>query len=75
MILKFKGPEISISSANSIANSTLVRVVNIGATANLIISGLGNVSITNTEPVILEKEASATLTGANMLAAPVAYKN
>ena len=75
MIINFKGPEISISSANSIANSTLVRVVNIGATANLTISGVGNVSITNTAPVILEKVAAATLTGANMLAAPVAYKN
>ncbi len=75
MILKFKGPEISISSSNTVANSTLVRVVNTGAAANLTISGVGNVTITNTAPVVLEKSATATLTGTNMLAAPVAYKN
>jgi hypothetical protein len=75
MIIKFKGAEISISSANTVSNSALVRVINTGASANLIISGTGNVTITNTQPVIIEKSPTATLTGANMLAAPIAYKN
>lgn len=75
MIIKFKGPEISISSANTVANAMLVRVVNTGVAANLTIGGIGNVTITNTQPLIIEKAPTATLTGANMLAAPIAYKN
>lgn len=74
MILKVLGPEVSIGTANTVANSTLVRVVNIDATAVLNIGTYANVTVTNTECVIIEKSASDTLTGANMFAAPIAYR-
>lgn len=74
MIIKLLGNEVAIGSANTVSNASLVRVINTGATANLVISGVGNVSVSNTESIIVEKAATATLTGTNMRAAPVAYK-
>lgn len=74
MIIKVTGPEVSIATANLVSNSTLVRVLNTGATAVLQVGTTGNVSITNTEPVVIEKRPTDTLQGANMLAAPIAYK-
>jgi hypothetical protein len=74
MIFKVLGPEVSIGTANTVSNSTLVRVVNIDATAVLNIGNYANVTVTNTESVIIEKSSTDTLTGANMLAAPIAYR-
>ena len=56
MILKVLGPEISIGTANTVANSNLVRVINTGAAAVLNVGSVGNVTVTNTEAVIVEKE-------------------
>ena len=74
MIIKLLGDEVAIGTANTVGGATLVRVINTGATANLVISGVGNVSISNTESIIVEKNSATTLTGANMRAAPIAYK-
>lgn len=74
MIIKILGTEISIGSANTVSGATLVRVINTGEAADLVISGVGNVTISNTESVIIEKPSASTLTGANMRAAPIAYK-
>lgn len=74
MIIKVLGPEISIASANTVSNATLIRVINTGATATLNVGSVGNVSITNTESVIVQKAATDTVTGANMKAAPIAYR-
>lgn len=79
MILRPVGAEISIGSANVVANSTLVRVINTGAAAVLHFkttggTEYGNLTVTNTESVVVQKAATDTLTGANMLATPVAYK-
>lgn len=74
MIIKVLGPEISIASANTVANAVLVRVINTGATAVLNVGATGNVTVTNTESIIIEKIATDTLTGANMLAAPIAFR-
>jgi hypothetical protein len=74
MIIKVLGPQISINSANTVANSTLVRVVNPGALAVLNIGTVGNVSVSNTESIIIQKAPTDTLAGTGMLAAPVAYK-
>lgn len=74
MIIKVLGPEVSISSANTVANATLVRVINTGALAVLNVGTTGNVSVSNTQSIIIEKAATDTLTGTNMRAAPVAYK-
>lgn len=74
MILKVLGPEISIGTANTVANSNLVRVINTGAAAVLNVGGVGNVTVTNTESVIVEKEPTETLTGTGMVAAPIAFR-
>lgn len=74
MIIKVLGPEISIASANSVGNATLVRVINTGARTTCNVGSIGNVTISNTESVVIEKAPTDTLTGANMLAVPVAYK-
>lgn len=79
MILKVLGAEISIGTANTVSNSNLVRVINTGAAAVLNIANSGgvyaNVTVSNTESVIIEKATTDTLTGANMLAAPIAYRH
>ena len=75
MIIKVLGPEISISSANTVGNAPLVRVFNTGATAVLNIGSTGNVTVTNTIAIIVEKQPTDTLTGTNMVAVPVAYKD
>lgn len=78
MILKVLGPEISIASANVVANANLVRVINTGAAAVLNIANAGgvyaNLTVTNTEPLIIQKATTDTLTGANMRAAPIAFR-
>jgi hypothetical protein len=79
MILKVLGPEISIGSANTVANASLVRVINTGAAAVLNIANAGgvyaNLTVTNTEPVIIQKAIEDTVTGANMKAAPIAFRH
>lgn len=74
MIIKILSDEISIDSANTVANASLVRVINTGAAANLVVSGVGNVTVTNTESIVIQKSPTTTLTGANMRAVPIAFK-
>jgi len=74
MILKVLGPEISITSANTVGDSKLVRVINTGAPAVLNIGSTANVTVLNTEPVFIVKEPTDTLTGSGMVAAPIAYR-
>lgn len=80
MILKLLGAEINIgSTANAVANSTLVRVINTGAAAVLNVQyangvAYANTTVSNTEYVVIEKAATDKLVGTGMLATPVAYK-
>lgn len=79
MILKILGQEIAIGTANNVANSNLVRIVNTGAaaTCNVAFSNgtvYGSVTVSNTESVVIEKGTTDTVTGANMKAAPIAYR-
>ena len=78
MIIKPTGAEVSIASANAVANATLVRVINTGASAVLHIAAGGteyaNLTVSNLEFVVIQKAATDTLTGASMLAVPIAYK-
>lgn len=78
MIIKPTGLEVALTANTTVANSTLVRVINIGATAALTFANAGvtyaNVTITNTTPVVVQKAATDTLQGANMLGVPVAWK-
>lgn len=74
MIIKVLGPQIAITSANTVGGATLVRVVNPGALAVLNVGSVGNVSVSNTESIVIQKAPTDTLTGSGMLAAPIAYK-
>lgn len=78
IIIKPLGTEVSLSANTTVANSTLVRVVNIGATAALTFANAGvtyaNLTITNTAPVVVQKGALDTLQGTNMVGVPVAWK-
>lgn len=81
MILKLLGTEIDIgSTANTVSNATLVRVINTGAAAvcNVANSGgsiIASATVANTQYVILQKSATDKLIGSGMKAVPVAYKN
>lgn len=80
IILKPLGPEVSIGTANNVGSATLIRVINTGASAVLHFSSnagteYANLTVSNTTPVIVQKLNTDTLTGTNMLAVPVAYKN
>jgi len=79
-ILRPIGAEISIASANNVANSNLVRIINTGAAAVLHVANAGgteyaNLTVTNAYHVLVEKLHTDLLTGSNMLAVPVAYRN
>jgi hypothetical protein len=79
MIIRLIGPEISVATANAVSNATLVRVINTGASATMNVAYsngtvYANLTVTNTESVILQKSATDTIIGANMKAAPIAYR-
>lgn len=80
MILKILAPEIAITSANSVtSNSNLIRVINVGAAAvcNIAYSNAvvyASITVSNTESVVIEKPPTDLISGANMKAAPVAYR-
>jgi hypothetical protein len=81
MILKLLGSEIGISTANCFSNTAnLVRIINTGAAgiANVSYSNgvvYANVTIGNTESVIIEKGLTDLLQGtSSMKAVPVAYR-
>jgi hypothetical protein len=74
------GAERSIASANNVALAKCARVINTGAAAVLnfaLADGTvyGNVTVTNTQFIVIEKQPTDTLTGANMLATPLAFTN
>jgi hypothetical protein len=80
MIIKPLGAEVAIGSANNISNATLIRVINTGALAQMNVAYANgtvyaNVSVSNTESIVIQKAATDTVTGANMKAAPIAFKH
>jgi len=80
MIIKPLGAQVALSTANSVASSVLVYIVNTGAAgvANLTYANAvvyANVTITNTFPTIIQKANTDLIVGTStMFAAPVAYK-
>lgn len=78
--LKPNGAERSIGTANNVANAKLARVINTGAAAVMNFAYANgtvyaNLTVTNTEFVVVEKQPTDTLTGTNMLATPLAYNH
>lgn len=81
MILKITNTEISISTANTVYNSKLVRLVN-PTNANVIVTivtnataNLGSFTIRGNSEIWLEKANTSQLVGTGILAVPVVYKN
>jgi hypothetical protein len=79
IILKPQGFETSLTTNTAVSNSTLVRVINTGNTATLTFANAGvsyaNLTVTNTQFVIVQKGSTDTLQGTGMIGAPVAWKN
>lgn len=74
------GAERSIGSANNVALAKCARVINTGAAAVLNIAYANstvyaNLTVSNTESVVIEKQPTDLLTGTNMLATPLAFTN
>lgn len=78
--LKPIGAERSIGTANNVAEAKCARVINTGAAAVLNFAYAngtvyGNLTVTNTQFIVIEKQPTDTLTGTNMLATPLAFTN
>lgn len=75
MIIKPLGVQISIASANTVANSVLVRVYNGGSAGVLNVGDYANLTLASTESVIVEKATTDTIQGTDMLAVPIGYRS
>lgn len=81
MIYKFSNNEISISTANTVYDTTLVRLVNSGTTAaNVTISANASTNVASftllaNNEMIVEKLPSQRLQGTGVVASPVAYRH
>jgi hypothetical protein len=79
-VLKVLGAEISISSANTVSNSTLVRVINTSTSATALLNianttaTYANVTLAPNESVAVVKAISDTVIGPGLRAAPIAYR-
>jgi len=78
-IYKLLGNEISISSANTVVNSNLVRVI---CTTSSVITfayangtAYANTTMATSEVAIFQKNTTDTIAGSNMRATPIAYRN
>lgn len=80
MIYKFSNNEISISTANTVYNSPLVRCVNpTTGVVNVTISvnssvNLASFSILGNSEIIIEKTANNLIQGTGIVASPVGYR-
>lgn len=79
-IIKITNTEISISTANTVYNSKLIRLVN-PTTSNVVVtlvaSPTSNLDFTilgNSE-ILFEKSANQAVKGTGILATPIVYKN
>ncbi len=66
------------STANTINNATIVKVVNTGAYATLVFKYANNVQyadipVANSESVIVQKDATDLLLGSNMRASAISW--
>jgi len=78
-VIKLKGTEISIATANTVANATLIRVYNTAAAdgvltiANTGGSTQANCTIATKTAIYIRKNPTDTANGASMLAVPVSF--
>lgn len=80
MIYKFSNNEISISTANTVYNSPIIRCVNpTTGVVNCTISVNDSVnvvsfSILSNSEIVIEKAANNLIQGTGVVASPVAYR-
>ncbi len=80
MIYKFSNNEISISTANTVYDQPLIRLVNSGTgIANVTISVNSSVNVASftilaNSEMVIEKPATYRVQGTNIVASPVAYR-
>jgi hypothetical protein len=77
-IIKLLDKEIAITTANTVSNATLIRVINTGDAGILNITysnGVvyANATITNNEIAYIEKISTDMVVGANMKAVPIEF--
>lgn len=78
-VYKFLGTQVSISTANTVGNSPLVRVFcsssNVLTLAYANGTTYANTTLATGESIVVEKATTDTVAGSSMLAAPIAYRN
>lgn len=79
-VYKFLGQEISITSANTVSLAKVIRVTNTANALSVLQLTDGSANTANTtlapyEVLIVEKNATDTVAGASLKAAPIAYRN
>lgn len=80
MIYKFSANEVSISTANTVYNQPLIRLVNSGTgIANVTISENSTVNVASftilaNSEMVIEKPATYRVQGTNIVASPIAYR-
>ena len=79
-VYKFLGTELAITSANTVSLAKVVRVVNTSGSITVLTvanttATYGNTTIAPNEVIIVEKATTDTVAGANLRAAPIAYRN
>lgn len=76
--LKIKGLEIAVSSANTVANTTVVRCFNNSGSDDVItVANSGgtyaNLTIASYDSVVIVKQPTDTVQGTNILATPIGH--
>lgn len=80
-VYKFLGAEISISSANTVSNSKMIRVVNVANSLAVLQlqdsngANTANSTLAPYEVMTVEKATTDTASGTNLRATPIAYRN
>lgn len=80
-VYKFLGTEIGLNgTGNTVSSSKLVRVTNANNSLTVLVVAnttvtLANVTLTPYETITLEKSTTDLLTGVNLKATAVAYRN
>ena len=79
MIYRFSNTEISVSSASTVYDNPIVRLVNpttavVNATISTASANLYSFSVLASSEIIIEKLPSHRIQGTGLIASPVAYR-
>jgi len=79
MLYRFSNTEISVSTANTVYDNPVVRLVNpttavVTATVSSAVGNLYSFSVLGSSEIIIEKLPLYKIQGTGLLASPVAYR-